>query len=805
MIKLIKNFSIQKKLISILLFSSISGLVIASLLLLVFEVSEFKQNVQSELSTVAELIGNRSTAAVLFNDPTVAKENLSSLVHLTMIQSACFYDESGKVFSSYQVPRYKMEPCLDGYTDELTHFNKTYLHIYRAVYLEGDLLGTIYIRANLEKKFLNKFQSLILLFVVLWLGTAVTFLLTTPLLRIITSPLNQLLNTVNKITDEKDYSQRAIKRNNDEVGKLVDAFNNMVTTVERQNNTLTLTKNHYFALYHDNPTMVFHLDAERIILSANKFGAKQLDSTNEALQNHSIFNFVHPNDIDAAKTLFNLCINSPQKIHKQELRKICHNGRVIWVRETVRLINDENQKNNFLLVCEDITETRLLSEKIEYQARYDSLTGLVNRREFEDRLQRAVKVAHDEKIEYALCYMDLDQFKIVNDTSGHLAGDELLRQLGAVLKEHIRKGDVLARLGGDEFGMLIKECSLKEAEHVCEKLKDVISSFQFVWEDRCFSIGVSIGISSINNCTGNSTDSLKEADAACYAAKEKGRNRVHTFRIDDEELALRQGEMQWVEKIKQGLGENRFILYGQLIVPCSKNQEGLHFETLIRYLDHQGNIIPPGAFLSSAERYGLVTTLDKWVISHLFDWMEKNQNCLSSLAMCSINLSGHSLADDSMLDFITDAFKQYSIPTTKICFEITETAAISNLNNATKFIRHLRKIGCSFSLDDFGSGLSSFAYLKNLPVDYVKIDGLFIKDILEDRVNLAMVKSINEVGHIMGKKTIAEFVENKKTFDLLRELGVCYAQGYDIAKPVPLSKLLKTHGQRIEKVENYVS
>ena len=247
--------------------------------------------------------------------------------------------------------------------------------------------------------------------------------------------------------------------------------------------------------------------------------------------------------------------------------------------------------------------------------------------------------------------------------------------------------------------------------------------------------------------------------------------------------------MQWVEKIQHGLDENRFVLYGQLIVPISDTKEGLHFETLVRYRDEQGNTIPPGAFLPAAERYNLAPALDKWVISHLFEWLAEHADCLEKLSLCSINLSGLSMSDESMLDFITDTFKQYSIPTDKICFEITETAAIGNLTYATKFIHHLREQGCSFSLDDFGSGLSSFAYLKNLPVDYLKIDGLFVKDIHEDKVDLAMVRSINEVGHVMGKKTVAEFVENKQIFDLLSVLGVDYAQGYGIAKPVPLDEL----------------
>lgn len=791
MTKFLRNLSIKQKLLSIQVFSSISGLVLAALLLIFFEISEFKQNVQEDLSAMAGLIGNRSTAALTFDDPKLAKENLATLEQIPVFKAACIYDVKGEVFTSVAASEQSgYKPCSNQYKGKKTYFEQTKLHVYQSILLDSEVLGTIYIYADLGDTFLRKLQSIAVLISVLFGATVFTFLLTTPLLRVIIHPLQKLLTTVKKITHEKDYSQRAIKQNNDELGKLVDSFNDMVETVEHQNRALTVAKDHYRALYDDNPTMVFNLSINGVILSVNSFGAKHLDLTSEELQSCSIFDFIHPDDLEAAKKLFELCVLEPRKVHKHEIRKVCRDGRIIWVRETARLIENENQQDNFLLVCEDVSETRLLSEQVAYQASHDALTGLVNRSEFDRILQTVVFEATNEDTEHALCYMDLDQFKIVNDTSGHMAGDELLRQLGDVLRQLIRKGDVLARLGGDEFGILMNHCSLNEAFKACEKLRDVIRDFQFAWEDRSFSIGVSIGISSINKSCGNAVDILKEADAACYAAKENGRNRVHVFRPDDEALASRQGEMQWVEKIRHGIDGNYFVLYGQLIVPISDNPEGLHFETLVRYQDEYGNTIPPGAFLPAAERYNMASALDKWVITHLFSWLAEHESFLDKLSLCSVNLSGLSLTDESMLDFISEAFSRYLIPTEKICFEITETAAIGNLNYATKFINHLRKKGCLFSLDDFGSGLSSFAYLKNLPVDYLKIDGLFVKDILDDQVDLAMVRSINEVGHVMGKKTIAEFVENKQIFELLRELGVDYAQGYGIAKPMPLDDLL---------------
>ena len=791
MIRVFRDSSIKNKLLFIQLYSSVSGLIFAILLLLVFEVSEFKQNAQDDLSTMAALIGDRSIAAMLFDDPILAKENLSALEAAPIFHSACLYDKKGYVFSSLKRAEHMGEACPKEYNGQVTHYNEIELHVYQPIRSDNERLGMIYVHADLTVTFVRKLEYLTMLFMVLMATTLTAFLLTMPLLKLISEPLKKLTATIHAITEENDYSRRAVKKNNDELGELVDGFNAMVTTVEFQNRALHVSKNHYQALYDDNPTMVFNLTVYGSILSANRFGAKQLDLNSDTLKNSSIFDFIHPEDQVSVQMLFDSCIANPDEVHKRELRMICRNGRVIWARETARRVINENQQGNILLVCEDVTENRVLSEKIAYQASHDALTGLVNRLEFDAIIQQAFKQARSEKVEHTLCYLDLDQFKVVNDTSGHLAGDELLRQLGGMLKSHIRKGDVLARLGGDEFGILMRNCSLDSAYHACEKLRNTIRDFRFAWEDRSFSIGVSIGLALINRMSGNVVETLKQADAACYAAKERGRNRVHAFKPDDQELALRQGEMQWVERIRQGIEKNQFILYGQLIVPISDElDDGLHFETLVRYQRELGSeIIPPGAFLSSAERYNMASSLDKWVIERLFQWLAEDADFLQRLSKCSVNLSGLSMSDESMLDFITDMFDQHQIPTNKICFEITETAAIGNLTYATTFINHLREKGCSFSLDDFGSGLSSFAYLKNLPVDYLKIDGLFVKDILDDKIDLAMVKSINEVAHVMGKKTIAEFVENKDIFNLLGDLGVDYAQGYGIAKPVPLDAL----------------
>jgi diguanylate cyclase (GGDEF)-like protein len=430
-----------------------------------------------------------------------------------------------------------------------------------------------------------------------------------------------------------------------------------------------------------------------------------------------------------------------------------------------------------------------MAQQMAHQATHDALTGLINRSEFEFRLQRVLTTSRTEEVEHALCYLDLDQFKVINDTCGHVAGDELLRQLGGILRERIRKRDSLARLGGDEFGILMEHCSLDEAQRVATAVRRAIEDFRFLWENKNFNVGVSIGLVPVTEHSKSITDVLSAADAACYAAKDSGRNRVHVHREDDAELARRHGEMQWVSRIHRALEEERFQLEFQPIVPISTPINGReHYELLIRMQDDD-RMVPPGAFLPAAERYHLATKVDRWVIYNACNWLAQHPEHLDRLHLCGINLSGHSLGDEEFLMFVAREMEQAKIPPSKICFEITETAAIANLSSATRFIKALKLQGCRFALDDFGSGFSSFAYLKNLPVDFLKIDGVFVKDIVEDPIDFAMVKSINEIGQVMGKQTIAEFVENADILEKLREIGVDYAQGYGMGRPQPMGAM----------------
>jgi diguanylate cyclase (GGDEF)-like protein len=433
--------------------------------------------------------------------------------------------------------------------------------------------------------------------------------------------------------------------------------------------------------------------------------------------------------------------------------------------------------------------------RLSYQAAHDMLTGLVNRREFEIRVERALHSAHEQGRVHTLCYMDLDQFKVVNDTCGHVAGDELLRQLALMLQQVVRDRDTLARLGGDEFGVLLENCPLEKAQELAENLRQTVQDYRFLWHEKSFVVGASIGLVEISEASDSVVSILSAADAACYAAKDKGRNRIHVYELEDSDLARRHGEMQWVSRISRAIEDDRLRLFYQPIIPLDKSENGVsHFEILLRMVDEDGNLVLPMAFIPAAERYQLMPTIDRWVIKHAFQlcthYCSSYKN--SPLSTCTINLSGSSLCDDHFLEFIKKQLELNRVPAASICFEITETAAIANLPQAIEFMKALKAMGCQFSLDDFGSGLSSFTYLKNLPVDYLKIDGSFVKDMADDPIDFAMVQAITSVGHVMGLQTIAEFVESEDIFNRLKEIGVDYVQGSWIEKPRAVTELINS-------------
>ncbi len=429
--------------------------------------------------------------------------------------------------------------------------------------------------------------------------------------------------------------------------------------------------------------------------------------------------------------------------------------------------------------------------RLVYQASHDALTGLINRREFERRLERLLQSAMQQGREHALCYMDLDQFKVINDSCGHAAGDELLRQLALLLKANLRERDTLARLGGDEFALLLENCGLDDAIQVADLFRAEVQRFRFKWGDRIFSVGISVGMVAITQDSGTAANLLSAADAACYVAKDRGRNQIHVYESRDLDLARHRGEMQWVARIQRAIEENRLRLAWQEIRRADGSVERTrHVELLLRMVDEDGTEIMPMAFIPAAERYYVMPSLDHWVIEETLRLCQRYFESGNEMhCLFGVNLSGASLKDPAFRDMLLARLEANPALGQHLCFEITETAAIGNLSVVNAFIETMRGFGCSFALDDFGSGLSSFNYLKNLNVDYLKIDGAFVRDIVTNPVDRSMVDAVHRIGRQLGLRTVAEYVESDAILAMLRQIGVDYVQGNGIHAPEPLETL----------------
>ncbi len=485
--------------------------------------------------------------------------------------------------------------------------------------------------------------------------------------------------------------------------------------------------------------------------------------------------------------------NGPVKFSESTLL-IRRDGAEYSINEVAAPIRDrEDRITGLVVVFRDVSGERKIAAQLSYQASHDVLTGLVNRREFENRLAFAFEAAKNFDRQHALLYLDLDQFKIVNDTCGHPAGDQLLRQLSELLRSRLRTGDTLARLGGDEFGVLLENCPLDSAAHIAQDLLKTVSDFRFVWHNKTFRIGVSIGLVTFSDHELSFSDILRAADTSMYRAKESGRNRIHIYRPQEGDLLRRRGEVDWVKLIQEAIEHDRFCLYAQEIIRINGGiKHGTYYELLLRMFDPQGNVVPPMAFIPAAERHNMMMSIDRWVIQAAFmgyssQVTQDNATFIKNWRI--IKLSSESLAEEGFLEYVKEQFVYHQIPPEVVCFEITETAAIVNLSKTAQFMRELKFLGCRFCLAGFGNSISSFAYLKHLPIDLLKIDGAFVKDLAHDPIDRAMVEAINNIAHVMGFETIAEHVEDKTLLQALRHMGVDLAQGYGIAKPRPFDRV----------------
>ncbi len=530
------------------------------------------------------------------------------------------------------------------------------------------------------------------------------------------------------------------------------------------------------------------VDKDLQIFKVNHEACLLLGYTEQQLTSLGLLNLSYANEKQATQDFFNDLISGKKQQYHVRKRYVRIDHVDIWVQETVSVVVDKDDEFAYAIVhAQDVTEEYRLTKKLSYQANHDVVTGLNNRHAFESKMQRLFLADEESDVQHVLCYIDLDQFKVVNDTFGHTVGDTLLRELADIFKQSLRKSDMLSRIGGDEFTLLMFDCSIDAAKKQLNLLLNRLRNFNFDYEGQLINTTASIGLVTFDQ-SNTLTEVLKQADSACYAAKEAGRDRLHVYYLDDESISQRTGEMSWVSRIQRALTDKQFLLYSQEIVHIAGTDTLPHYELLIRMRGEDGKIIPPGFFLPAAEHYNLAAAIDLWVVEHVLSTLKQAIELGHDIkGVYGVNLSGHSLGDKRFYESIIEMVGQYDLSQhdAYICFEITETAAILNMSSALRFINELRAMGCLFALDDFGSGLSSYAYLQQMPIDFLKIDGMFVKSCLDDPVKLEMIRSINSVGHVMGVKTIAEFVENDAIFDKLGEIDVDYAQGYWNGVPVP--------------------
>ena len=540
---------------------------------------------------------------------------------------------------------------------------------------------------------------------------------------------------------------------------------------------------------------VVTLDENHLIQTINPAAETLLDVTNKNISGKNILNFYKGEDAKQhSKIKLSLERSNTTQASLFDFTLTKKDGSKSDVEHTIAPIIAQNKTiRGAVIILRDVTKMRSMEKRLSFQASHDSLTGLINRREFEIRLNQAIRNAQSENLAHSICFLDLDKFKIINDTSGHAAGDEFLKQVSKIIQHKLRVTDVLARLGGDEFGIILHCCSIPKAKTICNKIIRAIKDTRFNWGGNSFEMGASIGIVPISELTISLTEVMSSVDAACYEAKDKGRNRIQVFEPDDAEFVKHRAETSWIQKIQAAIKNDDFELYFQEILAINPSYPTPRsIEILIR-LNLEGEIISPDSFIPAAERYNMMTLIDEWVISHTFDFLNKYQEKNHTDIRVAINLSGQSLTADSVINLIThQLIMNKTLKKEHICFEITETAAIANMSIATDFIEQIKQMGCKFSLDDFGSGLSSFSYLKNMSIDNLKIDGVFIRDITSDPINKAFVESIHNIGKIMGIKTTAEYVENEAILNCIKAIGIDYAQGDHIAKPIPLKTLLES-------------
>ncbi|WP_019605424.1 putative bifunctional diguanylate cyclase/phosphodiesterase [Teredinibacter turnerae] len=633
-------------------------------------------------------------------------------------------------------------------------------------------------------------------------GSVITFLgLAIFINRVIPLSSRQVLRLAaarEQLTASNDELARTIATRNKELEINNHTLQRVLEEQQDSRRALTESEQKFRTFFDESPAVFVSLGRDHRIKEINRYGAAALGYGPKELIGETFETIVSPEDYSTQEHYLEDGFTSAQGTSEIELRLLRNDTQSLWTKVSASLVNSPEREDTLLLVCQDISESKELAESLYYQARHDDLTGLFNRRALENFIAEKLEIMSPVGKPLALIFMDIDQLKVVNDTCGHRAGDEYIRQLVQRIGEHHGQFDFFARAGGDELAMVLIDTSPTEAVEMAELARNIAEDFSFSWQDQSFRQSLSVGVALTSRNIRSLSDIMAAADAACYTAKQQGRNRVVVQEDTPELLDANRSEMLWVSRLQTALMRDRFELYFQPICDLRHRHSGyIHYEVLIRYVDDDGTHRTPDNFLPAAERFGLTNQIDLWVLTTTLDYLDRHPAHTRALNCCSINLSAHSLASHQSRSAIKQLVMTAQFPKNKLCFEITETNAIHNLQEAVEFVNDLKILGCRFALDDFGTGFSSFSYLQNLAVDYIKIDGSFIRDIINNEVGRAMVKAMNAIGRELNIGTIAEYVESDEIIAELIHMDVAYGQGFALAKPMPVSMMEEYYRENI--------
>ncbi len=818
---MLKRLDITHKLAIVNALSALTVLAIAGLLLLYENQKQLQSVFEERIEREAALAGQTMTAAMLFQDWETAQELLQSLLTDPAVVLAQVADDRGQRRAHIQredsihEQSYRTENPAD--TDGGRIFS-TSIDIVDA----GETIGTLRVFAHNDEVPAAVAQALLTMLLLTLGALCVGLLLTIRLQSLVLSPISGLSQLVRRVRHEEDYTQRGTIIYPDEIGRLTADVNAMLDIIQARDTVLAdRVAQRTSELERKNSELqseiTQRLESESALRESqakfeNAFnnapiGMALVDNNRDLMQRNQVLNnllglsphaLIFIGDILAQSSAEDV-IRGLEALDDARstnfdctVRCVAFDGSELTCVLSLSGVHDESGELLYsVLQLQDITEATQLSDELAYQATHDALTGLANRRVFESELSKANIEAAAAGNAFSLCLMDLDQFKVVNDTCGHVAGDALLKQLASTIRRAVRTDDLVVRLGGDEFAVLLYHCKEDAGLEIAETIRSSVEAMRFHWEGNAFRVGTSIGLLTIHETQQDLSDILRQADAACFAAKDLGRNRVYQVSSDDAQLARSQGEKHWVNRINTALEGEEFVLYAQPILPIAADvTTNGRVEILLRLRDFQDRrLIPPGAFLASAERYDLGTRVDRWVVQHLLKLLRTYTRLFAEQRVFWVNLSGQSLGDENFLSWLDAALRDADLPLGMINFEVTETAVVRNIDRAVDAMQRLKTFGCRFALDDFGTGLSSFGYLRNLPVDYIKIDGMFVRNIVSDEVDRMFVKSIIDIARVMNIETVAEFVENDEILKVLEELGVDYGQGFGLGRPEQLLPL----------------